>query len=379
MKYVAALSGGVDSSVVAGLLKEAGHDVLGIMLKLAPDRDGAPAARRCCSLDDALDARAVANRLGIPFYVVNAQEEFARHVVEPFVGAYREGRTPIPCVACNTHLKFGRLVQHARALGARLATGHYARVVHGPDGPQLHRPADRDRDQTYFLHAIGLEALGAVDFPLGELRKPAVRAHAARLGLPVVAKPDSQEICFVPDEGHGAFVELWDGKGATPGELVDPAGNLVGHHRGVHTLTVGQRKGLGVRTTDRLYVLQLDARDGRAWVGPETELLARGLVAQDARWLATDAELETLLAGPVQVQVRARHVAAEARVERMGSGFRVAFQEPQRALAPGQSAVVYADTRCLGGGTIQAAWSPLPTGPHNPSVCLDSALTKSHI
>jgi tRNA-specific 2-thiouridylase len=364
MKVVVALSGGVDSSVVAGLLKEQGHEVIGITLKLAPDREGPADARRCCSVDDAMDARSVCARFNIPFYVLNAQDLFAEKVVAPFAAAYRAGLTPIPCVVCNTELKFGHLVERARALGARLATGHYARKVDGPHGPELHRPADQDRDQTYFLHAIGRDALTAVEFPLGAMEKPVVREHAARLGLPtgISAKPDSQEICFVPDDGHAAFVEAWDKAGPRPGRLVDTSGKVVGQHPGIHALTVGQRKGLKVASPSRLYVLQLDATTGDAMVGPQEALMSMGLVARDASWLLEPEELRQVLSKPVQVQVRARHQAASARVELRADGtFRAWFEQPQFAIAPGQSAAVYQGTRCLGGGVIQAAENAFST------------------
>ncbi|MEW5854503.1 MAG: tRNA 2-thiouridine(34) synthase MnmA [Myxococcota bacterium] len=355
MKVVAALSGGVDSSVAAGLLLEAGHEVLGMTLKLAPDRDGAPASQRCCSVDDAMDARAVCARLGIPFYVLNAQDLFAEKVIDTFASAYRAGLTPVPCLACNVDLKFGHLLQRARAMDARLATGHYARIVRGAHGPELHTPVDAEKDQTYFLYGIGLNALEYVDFPVGGMSKREVREHASRLGLPVFDKPDSQEICFVPDDGHARFVERWDGLGERPGRFVGTEGQVLGQHRGVHTLTVGQRKGLGIAAGSRLYVLSVDASSGDAVVGGPEHLEATGLVADDAVWLMAPAERQELGNWDVQVRIRARHTPAAARVEVLGdgTGFRVRFREPQRSIAPGQSAVVYRGTRCLGGGIIR--------------------------
>jgi tRNA-specific 2-thiouridylase len=358
MKLVAALSGGVDSSVMAGLLKEAGHEVLGITLKLAPDREGPADVRRCCSVDDAMDARRVAAILGIPFYVFNAQELFARTVVDAFAAAYRAGLTPIPCVTCNTELKFGHLLERAQALGATLATGHYVRKVAGPHGAELHRPADLDRDQTYFLHAIGKAALTATEFPLGDMTKAEVRSHAGRLGLPVVDKPDSQDICFVPQTGAASLVEQWDGKGRQEGAFVDSTGRQMGQHQGVHTLTVGQRKGLNIASTQRLYVLQVDSGTGQALVGPQEELNSGGLLARDVSWLLDPGELENVLGDVVDVQIRARHTPAVARVERLADRrVMVFFDQPQFAVAPGQSAVFYRGSRCLGGGVIEAPLS----------------------
>lgn len=378
MRLVAALSGGVDSSVMAGLLKEAGHEVIGITLKLAPDAPGETAAtRRCCSVDDALDARTVSALLDIPFYVLDAQERFRRRVMDPFAAAYRAGLTPIPCVTCNSELKFGHLLERALALGGRLATGHYARKVEGPLGPELHRPADADRDQTYFLHAIGRDALAQTEFPLGDLLKADVRKHAERMGLPVSGKPDSQEICFVPNDGHAAFVERWDGQGARPGRFVDAAsGESLGQHRGVHAVTVGQRKGLGITSPKRLYVLQVDAGSGDVLLGNAEDLTVQGLVARDASWLVNPAEQEDLWRQPVQVQIRARHKPAMARLEPgpQAGTFLVFFEEPQNAVAPGQSAVVYQGSRCLGGGVIQGPASPVRTTLHTgpgASVSLD--------
>lgn len=366
MKVVAALSGGVDSSVAAALLHQAGHQVVGITLKLAPDAPHQnPASRRCCSVDDSMDARSVCTALGIPFYVMDARQRFADQVIAPFVSAYRGGTTPIPCVACNQHLKFGHLLSRAKALESHLATGHYARNVPGPHGPELHRPVDTDRDQTYYLYSMGRDALDILEFPLGSLLKPDVRALADQMGLPVSHKPDSQEICFVPDAGHAAFVEKWDGQGARPGRLVDASGQQVGTHPGVHALTVGQRKGLRVTGKDRLYVLQLDAATGDARVGPEPDLWAAGLVADAANWLVHPNEMASLWNAPVWVQVRAHHSAAQARLEPMAQqpgAFRAVFDQPQRAVAPGQSAVVYRGTRCLGGGIIQTSM-PTPRSP----------------
>lgn len=352
-RIVVGLSGGVDSSVAAALLVEAGFEVVGITLHLAGS------ASRCCSLEDADDARRVAEDLGIRFYVANETERFRREVMEPFADAYLAGRTPIPCVACNRRFKFERLVGRARALGAdAVATGHYARVQRDPGtgAHRLLRARDPHKDQSYFLYDLGQEQLARARFPLGELRKDEVRARARALGLATADKPESQEICFVPDGDYAKVVEKLRPE-ALPGEgdVIDGEGRVLGRHAGVHRFTVGQRRGLGLSAGERYYVRALDARRNRVVVGPVEELGVRGAELEDVRWIAGAPPPHALRA---RVRIRYRHEGAEARVEAAPGGrARALFDEPVRAVAPGQAAVFYAGDEVLGGGSIAA---PIP-------------------
>jgi tRNA-specific 2-thiouridylase len=349
-RVVVAMSGGVDSSVAAALLVEAGCEVVGVTLHLAGE------SSRCCSLADADDARRVAERLGIRFYVANETERFREEVALAFADAYLAGRTPLPCATCNSRFKFHHLLARARVFGASaVATGHYARVARDPETGlfALRRAADAAKDQSYFLYELGQAELAAARFPLGELTKAAVRAHARRLGLATAEKPESQEICFVPDGDYAAVVErLRPGRAPGEGEIVDGAGRVVGRHAGVHRFTVGQRRGLGVAGGSRLYVTRLDAARNRVVVGGAEELGSRGARVAPASWVGGAPE------GGVraQVRVRYRHAGAPATVEPLpGGGARVVFDAPVAAVAPGQSAVFYADDRVLGGGPIAEA------------------------
>jgi tRNA-specific 2-thiouridylase len=346
-RVVVGLSGGVDSSVAAALLLEQGLEVVGVTLHLAGE------ASRCCSLEEAEDARRVAERLGIRCYVANERERFQREIMEPFADAYLAGRTPLPCVACNRRFKFGRLLARARALGAsRVATGHYARSdLDGAGRRRLRRGRDRAKDQSYFLFALGQVELTAALFPLGELTKAEVRAHARALGLPTADKPESQELCFVPDGDPGAAVErLRPERLPGEGEIVDGAGRVLGRHRGVHRFTVGQRRGLGIAADRPLYVTGLDAGRNRVVVGD-----AEALAAADARLEAVSWVAGAPPPGPLRarVQVRYRDPGEEAGVEPDGAGgARLHFARPVRALTPGQAAVFYRDDEVLGGGFI---------------------------
>ncbi len=342
------MSGGVDSSVAAALLVEQGHEVIGVSLDLVGSRS------RCCSLDDADDARRVAERLGIRFYVANHRERFRDEVMLPFADAYLAGRTPIPCVACNRRFKFHHLMQRARALGAMgVATGHYARIVRGPvqGRPRLLRGVDANKDQSYFLFDLGPEQLARIRFPLGGLTKAEVRQRARALGLATAEKPESQEICFVPDGDYTALVEGLRSE-AIPGEgtIEDESGQVLGRHAGIHRFTVGQRRGLGVASPVPLYVKRLEPRTNRVVVGPAGELEAREAHVERVSW--------TQGAPPepgrrVQVRVRHRHAPAPARLEiRGGNAVHVAFETPVRAVAPGQAAVFYDGDEVLGGGWI---------------------------
>ena len=360
-----AMSGGVDSSAVAAMLHAEGHPVVGLTLQLwnqrrLAGREGMPETvqGRCCSIDDVYDARRVAEHLGIPYYLVNAQQRFEDEVVRPFVDEYLRGRTPIPCTLCNNHLKFDQLLQTARGIGAeRIATGHYARNGYDPERGRwvLSRPADRSKDQTYFLFGLTQDQLSRTLFPLGEMCKPAVRTLAAEQGLELAQKPDSQEICFIPGGSYSQFLRAYlEEQGRelpdSAGDLISAAGEVVGKHEGIHSFTVGQRKGLGLSTPDPLYVLKIHPDSHRIEVGPETSLYAKTLRARQLNWVS--------IAPPdspvrVAIKVRHRHEPALATLRVVGSDeIEAVFDEPQRAVTPGQSAVFYQADEVAGGGWI---------------------------
>jgi tRNA-specific 2-thiouridylase len=347
-RVVVAMSGGVDSSLAAALVRASGCEAIGITLQLAGS------ASRCCSLADADDARRVAERLGIRFYVVDYAERFEREVKQPFAEAYLAGRTPIPCVACNSKFKFEYLLARARALGAQaVASGHYARIDDDPrtGARRLRRAADAEKDQTYFLFELRQEQLASLRFPLGELTKAQVRAQARVLGLATAEKAESQEICFVPDGDAAAAVERLR-PDAVPGagEVLDGAGRVLGRHGGVHRFTVGQRRGLGIAARERLYVTGLDAARNRVRVGPLAALAAGGARLERVNWIAGAPP-----PGPIRarVRVRHRHEGAEAWVTpQPDAGAGVRFDEPVCAVAPGQAAVFDAGDVVLGGGWI---------------------------
>jgi tRNA-specific 2-thiouridylase len=361
-----AMSGGVDSSTVAAMLAHEGGAIVGLTLQLwdqtrlagkhgIPD---APKAGRCCSLDDVYDARRVAEHLGIPYYVVNQQARFERDVVRPFVEEYMAGRTPVPCSLCNNHLKFDQLLQTARSIGAgRIATGHYAVNEFDPARGRwiLKRPADLAKDQTYFLFGLTQEQLARTLFPLGNMTKTQVREAARRHGLALAEKPDSQEICFIPGGDYKQFLtayleEQGERVPETAGELVASSGEVLGRHEGIFNFTVGQRKGLGVSSPTPLYVLSIDPASHRVTVGADAELATRTLRARRLNWISIPE-----LTGPMRVRakIRHRHEPAWATFSPAGPDEVLAtFDEPQRAVTPGQSAVFYDGDEVVGGGWI---------------------------
>ena len=350
---VAALSGGVDSATAAGLLVEQGHRVVGMTMRLYDARGtAASSGGRCCGPRDVEDARAVCAHLGIPHYVVDLSAEFTAAVVDDFVEAYLAGETPNPCVKCNQHIKFTPLLERARAIGADvLVTGHYAQIAASDGGHELRRGRDAGKDQSYFLFSMPAAELAAVQFPLGGMTKDVVRGHAERLGLPNAIKPESQEICFVPDGDYAGFVSaqaLRRGRAMPgPGAIVGDTGAVLGHHAGVHHFTLGQHRGLGNLTTkDKLYVTAIDPARAEVRVGPRTAAERHALTIRDLRWLAPPA---TALSASVQVRHRGAPIAAEIRVD--GDLATAQLAEPTVA-APGQAAVIYAGDRVLAGGWI---------------------------
>jgi tRNA-specific 2-thiouridylase len=361
-----AMSGGVDSSTVAAMLRAEGHDVIGLTMQLWNQRRlaghaGMPEAvhGRCCSLDDVYDARRVAETLGIPYYVVNHEDRFEREVVRPFVEEYLSGRTPIPCSLCNNHLKFDQLLIVAQQIGAdALATGHYARVEFDEKRGRwlLKRPADSAKDQTYFLFGLTQDQLSRTLFPLGEMTKPQVRDLARHHGLALAAKPDSQEICFVPGGDYKKFLDAYlaeqgESLPDTAGELVTADGEVIGEHNGIHNFTVGQRKGLGVATGSPLYVIQIKGDQHQVVVGNQDDLYSRTLRARRVNLVSVDDLREPMR---VQVKIRHRHEAAPAVVEKCGDDeVLVTFDEPQRAITPGQATVFYDGDVVVGGGWIE--------------------------
>ncbi len=352
-RVVVAMSGGVDSSVTAALLAEAGYEVVGITLQLYAA--GGPRTRpgACCAGEDIYDARRVADRLGIRHYVLDYETRFKEAVIDDFADSYLRGETPIPCVRCNERVKFRDLLALARDLGAdALATGHYVRRVAGPEGPELHRAVDEARDQSYFLFATTPEQLEFLRFPLGDMPKEEVRAQADRLGLAVADKPDSQDICFVPSGRYAGVIERLRPGAAEPGDIVDEGGQVLGRHEGIIHYTVGQRRGLGIAAPEPLYVLAVDAARRAVVVGPQAALLRDRVFTGPLAWIGGDAP-QPGEARAVVARLRSSHPGAPARLVPAENGIaEVVLDESEPATAPGQACVLYDGDRVLGGGWI---------------------------
>ena len=364
-----AMSGGVDSSTVAALLVRQGHNIVGLTMQLwnqrrlpelAPDAGAAGGHGRCCSLDDVYDARRVAEQVGIPYYVVNFEQQFEEHVVKPFVEEYLAGRTPVPCTLCNNYIKFDRFLEMADAVGAhQIATGHYARIRYDAAAGryQLLRAVDQTKDQTYFLFGLTQQQLARTLFPLGEMTKPEVRVLARSMDLAVAAKGDSQEICFVPNGDYAAFMSAYLRESGVPerqtqGEIVATDGRALGTHAGVHHFTVGQRRGLGIAAREPLYVISTDPASQRVVVGGNDDLLCPRFFAREVNWISIAGAAPGLRA---QVKIRNKHSAAQASIHPTADPTRVevVFDQPQRAVTPGQGAVFYDGDLVLGGGWIE--------------------------
>jgi tRNA-specific 2-thiouridylase len=361
-RIVVGMSGGVDSSVAAALLVEQGFDVIGVTLRVWPWREPEESTKKfgsCCSPATVDDARAVARRLGIPYYLLNSEREFERAVIEPFARAYAAGRTPVPCVACNREVKFGSLAQRARAWdAAAVATGHYARITRDPETRRvlLWRGRDARKDQSDFLWPLTQAQLAAARFPVGDLTKDAVREKARALGLETADKPESQEICFVPDDDYHGFLRQRAPEAFAAGPIVNGQGTVLGRHQGLANYTVGQRRGLGLAAGRRLYVTALDPARNAVVVGTDDEGAVEELRAEDVNLISVPALTGRLA---VAAKIRHTHEPAAATIEPLGDGgVLVRFERPQRAPAPGQSVVFYQGDLVVGGGVIARPEGP---------------------
>ncbi len=359
-RVVAAMSGGVDSSVVAAMLKAEGYDVIGITLQLYDHGAAIEKKGACCAGQDIHDARNVSDQIGIPHYVLDYESRFREQVMEDFADTYLAGSTPIPCIRCNQTVKFSDLLRTAKELGADcLATGHYIRRADGPDGPELHRARDASRDQSYFLFATTRAQLDYIRFPLGDLPKTEVRELAEKFALPVAAKPDSQDICFVPEGSYAKVVEKLRPGSGRAGEIQHIDGRVLGEHEGVINYTIGQRRGLGVATGEPLFVVKIDAPKRRVLVGPREALMTRGLLLEELNWLGQGSlEAAARDGARVLVRVRSTRPPVSGRLGYEDGQPAVFFDAPEEGVARGQAAVLYdpeGSTRILGGGFIARA------------------------
>ena len=355
-RVVVAMSGGVDSSVTAALLKEEGYEVIGVTMQVWPSNRSADEVERfggCCGLEAVKDARGVASRLDIPHYVLNFRDVFRRRVIADFCEEYKQGRTPNPCIRCNQHIKFDVLLNRAKQLDAAfVATGHYARIEHNRVSGRylLKKGVDPSKDQSYVLYVMTQDQLKHTLMPLGEYTKEKTRETAQELGLPVATKPESQEICFIPDDNYGKFLQEYVPEAARPGPILDKRGNILGRHRGILFYTIGQRKGLGISAKEPLYVVAIHREKNAIIVGSEGDVYADELVVSGANWVAIEQLAEPM---EVKAKIRYRHREAEATITPMEKGnVYVKFREPQRAITPGQAVVFYKGDVLVGGGTI---------------------------